>query len=774
MDSYNYDPNQHLYQIFSTPESLDELPRLLSFTNSYKETLDQEIKDGISDYNKSYSSTLSDETLSFMTLIKEVKEKSAATRLAIASMTDSIQNLDQGKKNLVLSMTILKRLQMLINANNTLVTIIPSHNYKDILQLLSVIKELLVFFKPYKSIDEINQLNLMVNGTQNKLIDDIFIDFEDFLGKDSDQDYQLVYGCEILELIDLKYKEKLLTWFYNIQLKDIKEIFNNSGEAGSLDNLGRRYMYFNNTLKEIQSKYIKVFPKEWNIDLEICKIFCKLTNQDLFNLLKLTKIDSKTLLGNLMTTLEFEKSLNDIFKTNAFQLIISSVFEPYLSVWVSEQDKVLQSKQLEYMATSQLPPEFNENDDFMAVLKVNSVPNIANSCTELFKSFQRILTQILKLSNGEILLDLCKLFIRYLYEFHNKVLAPILPTNDEELGGGLEPLKYLTMLLNTGDYILNNIDDLSDKFNQLISDPFKSRLQSFENVKDVYFRLINKSISNLLIKVSNDLKLSWRQFINNSWYSMDSVSDVSSYLVEMKSVLVENLRVILPMIIRDSYIRNFNDKLVELLMNSFGNNLKLFKPVSIVNIEQILLDLSTLKELCLKFQLFSDANFDETKPTPNASSKNYQKFVNSQFHNLESLLKLLMIPTLPIETIIEKYFEMIGDKSIRNFTKFLNLKNIEKNEQRKYIENFKLQLTLDDGTLIAQSPLLSNMEDEDDMPTPTTTPTPSFKSPTILPTKINNFEKNLREFALNGENHVNKLNENFKNFGKFFRKDTNE
>jgi hypothetical protein len=255
---------------------------------------------------------------------------------------------------------------------------------------------------------------------------------------------------------------------------------------------------------------------------------------------------------------------------------------------------------------------------------------------------------------------------------------------------------------------------------------------------------------------------------------MDSVSDVSSYLVEMKSVLVENLRVILPMIIRDSYIRNFNDKLVELLMNSFGNNLKLFKPVSIVNIEQILLDLSTLKELCLKFQLFSDANFDETKPTTNASSKNYQKFVNSQFHNLESLLKLLMIPTLPIETIIEKYFEMIGDKSIRNFTKFLNLKNIEKNEQRKYIENFKLQLTLDDGTLIAQSPLLSNMEDEDDMPTPSTTPTPSFKSPTILPTKINNFEKNLREFALNGENHVNKLNENFKNFGKFFRKDTNE
>lgn len=772
MDSYNYDPNQHLQQIFGDPESLKELPRLLSFTNSYKNTLDQEIKHGIADYNKSHSSTLSDDTLSFMSLIKEVKTKSTATRQAIASMADSIQNLDQGKKNLVLSMTILKRLQMLINANNTLITIIPSHSYKDILQLLSVIRELLIFFKPYKSIDEINRLNLMVNNTQNKLIDDIFIDFEDFLGKGSEQDYQLVYGCEILELIDVKYKEKLLTWFYNIQLKDIKEIFNNSGEAGSLDNLGRRYIYFNNTLKGIQSKYVKVFPKEWNIDYEICKIFCKLTNQDLYNLLKQTKIDSKALLGNLMTTLEFEKSLNDTFKTNSFLLIISGVFEPYLSVWVSEQDKVLQAKQLEYMAISQLPPEFNEKEDFMAVLKVNSVPNIANSCTDLFKSFQRILTQILKLSNGEILLDLCRLFIKYLHEFHNKILAPILPTNDEDLGGGLEPLKYLTMLLNTGDYILNNIDALSDKFGQLISEPFKNKLQSFENVKDVYFRLINKSSSSLLIEVSNDLKLSWRQFVNNSWYSMESVSDVSSYMIEMKSVLVEDLRVILPMIIRDSYIRNFNDKLVELLMNSFGNNLKLIKPVSIVNIEQILLDVSTLKELCLKFQLFADANYLET--SPKTSSKNYQKFVSSQFHNLESLLKLLMVPTLPVESIIEQYFEVIGDKSIRNFTKFLNLKNIEKSEQRKYIEDFKLQLTLDDGTLIAQSPLLSNIEDEDDIPTPSTTPTPGFKSPPVVPNKINNFERNLREFALNGENHVNKLNENFKNFGKFFRKDNNE
>ena len=85
------------------------------------------------------------------------------------------------------------------------------------------------------------------------------------------------------------------------------------------------------------------------------------------------------------------------------------------------------------------------------------------------------------------------------------------------------------------------------------------------------------------------------------------------------------------------------------------------------------------------------------------------------------------------------------------------------------------QLTLDDGTLTNQNQLLSNLEDEEESGSVSisqvSTPTPDFKSPKLLPTKINNFEKNLREFAITGESHVNKLNENFKNFGKFFRKD---
>ena len=53
------------------------------------------------------------------------------------------------------------------------------------------------------------------------MIDDVFMDFEEYKNKDEEQ---LLFGARILELIDVKYKDKLLAWFYNLQLQDLQEI----------------------------------------------------------------------------------------------------------------------------------------------------------------------------------------------------------------------------------------------------------------------------------------------------------------------------------------------------------------------------------------------------------------------------------------------------------------------------------------------------------------------------------------------------------------------
>lgn len=812
---YTFDAETQLRALFPDPEALGKTQDLLSYTHAHKELLNAAIEAEVLAYEAPEG--LQHDISCLVETLKSTKKKAAATRASIVASTESIQGLDQAKKNLVLSMKILKRLQMLVDANNSLTAIVSEHNYQEIALLLAVVKELLQFFRPYKSIEEINQLNLQIVKTQNKLVDDIFIDFEDSFTNSFTND-QLAYGCDILELVDPKNKDKLLNWFYNLQLKEIKSIFNTGEEAGGIENLSRRYIFFQNVLKNIQTNYLRIFPKEWTIDLELSKIFCKLTNQDLISHLSNIRQSASTesegsrvILDSLVKTLDFERYLNDIFHTTDFDKIILRLFEPYLIIWVNEQDRALSSKFGEFYAMPKIPQEFISDstsaDEFLMVLKINSVPNISGSSIELFKVFQKVLTQIIKLTNGETLVDLSKMFGRYLYDYNYKILSPILSQAISN-PAGIEPIKYLTMVLNTGDYIINNITDLQNKFHTLIEEPFKGKI-NFDSIKDTYFELINRSIQNLLFKMNNDLKFSWRQFENNGWGSMESVGEISTYMMDLKRSVIDNSRIILPLIIRDGYVLNFCDKLVESLVTAFMNNLKLIKPLSILNIEQILLDLKDLKSFMLKLPLYANPNYVETVSVDEDEkvSKFYVKFVNSQFHKLETILNMLLTPTLPIDNLIENYFNLIKDKSVRNFRHVLSLKNIDRQAQGQYVENFQLQLTILDDSLADESPIFANVDVEGDghsgilhhpqsqpisqmpdikdfinskLPEPII---PDFlksgkiNSPKLSlannPIKMNNIEKNLRELALNGENHVNKFNENFKNIGKFFRKDNN-
>ncbi|KAI5966686.1 VPS53 [Candida theae] len=789
MDSYDYNPVTHINDIFDTPETLNHLPQALSHIHQYKLQLSREIENLKSEYDS--RTEIDDDIHQLVSNIKDIKNSAHATKSTIVSMTSSIQKLDACKKNLVLSMTVFKRLQILVNVNNGLKEILPLRNYEEIYQRLGVMKELLHFFQPYKSIDLINEINLMTIFTQNKLVDDIFLDFEEFLRRDgrgsengSPQESNLLYGAKTLEMIDTKNKAKLLNWFHNIQLRDLKSIFSQSDEAGSIENLGRRFIYFNKILDQVNQ--YAIFPKEWNVTTGIIVEFCKITKQDLSTTLQNKKIDSTTLLDSLTKTIEFEKKLNSDFPSEV-EYNLSSVFEPYLSTWVQEQDKMLNSKFLEFAATSQLPPELAK--DITA-----NIPNIAITSTELFKLYHKLLSQILKLTNGDIITSLARLFNKYLFEYLNRILTPMLPRNDDDIAGE-DAIKYLTLLLNTGDYMVGNIEELNEKLELVVSENVKSRLPTLTS--DSFLQLVNKSISALLVKLTNDYKPCWREFFNINWQELDSVNDVSSYMMDIKSITNNNLKLILPLIIRDSYVRNFNDKLVELLVTTLANNLKFIKPLTTTGLEQLLLDVISLKDTCLNFPRLAQKE----------TTKSYTKFVINHFHELESILKILMVPqTTPIENFIESYFELIGGRSIANFTKILNLAQIDKSRQYTYIENYKLQLSIDneddDATATRDSAhqknnqLLTNLEDELDNLSASSTPvsatipqgpfstsrgsnnassaklsSPDLKSPKLLP-RMNQFEKNIRDLALTGETHVSKFNENFRsNFGKFFRKE---
>lgn len=810
--SRDYSPAHHLNNLFQSPQSLSEISSLLNHIHQYKSQLDEDIREDIEQYNTNVDPSspvgLKTDISQLFEAIRETQQKAIKTEDAITAMSTNIQKLDKTKKNLVLLMTILKRLQMLISANDTLTQSINSKDYKEILQLFSVVKELSSHFKPYKSIDEIATLNGIVNRTQLKLVDDIFSDYEDSINNQLESGSNLQYAGEVLELINPDHKQKLIDWFCKRQLHEIQGIFKSSDEAGLLENVNRRYIFFKKLLTSIQENYQDIFPRSWSIDLEITRKFCDITRDDLKHVLNVYRNmksgNPDTLLNALTSTLEFEKYLNTTLETEEFEQCILRSFEPYLSVWISLQDSNLELKFMDYLSANKLPEEFQTSDsngieEFYNILLTNNVPNIATSSAELFRTYRTILSQTTKLLSGPILLDLTKLFSKFLRKYANLVLSPCLPISESDVvNGGVESLKYLTMVLNTADYCSNTATQLEERIQSTIDEDLKDSV-SFDNARESFIQLITQSITLLLAKISNELDFCWRQFSNINWKGMESVGDTSRYIIDCERILVENnLKLILPLIIREGYIRNFCNKVVELIINSFMNQWKNIPIISTINAEQLLLDLEAIKQVLLRLPTYAEVvpNTSESSTVP----ATYIKFVNQQTHKAETFLKLLLCATKPIDDYVLNYLNLIRDKDRRNFGRVLEMKGVTPNsaEYLQFLDNFQLQVNSGDWEgreLVESSSILAHLFDEPQeavtsnsqnnsirRPVPiNSTKMPIVKSPILggafsptVPFQANlkniNIEKSFRELTLNGENKVNKINENFKNFGKLFRK----
>ena len=312
--------------------------------------------------------------------IEGVQKRAMQTEQAITEMTADIKRLDNTKKNLTLSMTALKRLQMLTTAYEQLQGLSTSRQYRECAQLLQAVIQLMAHFKTYRSIDQIATLSRNVSGIQRELLEQVCEDFELTFtkGEVAQRRGMLAEACLVMDALGDNARSRLITWYCNTQLREYRQVFRGSDEAGSLDNISRRYAWFKRMLKTYDDQHAVIFPSAWRVDEMLANAFCEGTRDDFKSILakSLRRADGQTLDVNLLLsclqeTLEFEHGLERKF-TNSVRVqamrshhkltmvqsrmsmdtitssddkvaplghAISEAFEPYLGIWVESQDK---------------------------------------------------------------------------------------------------------------------------------------------------------------------------------------------------------------------------------------------------------------------------------------------------------------------------------------------------------------------------------------------------------------------------------------------------
>ena len=114
-----YDPIDHLNALFSHPATLSSVPATAQALHNHIADLDEQIAELVATQMTTNESSLQRvetakaDLAELFKRIDSVRERAVRTEMTITEMTADIKKLDGTKRNLTISMTALKRLQML-------------------------------------------------------------------------------------------------------------------------------------------------------------------------------------------------------------------------------------------------------------------------------------------------------------------------------------------------------------------------------------------------------------------------------------------------------------------------------------------------------------------------------------------------------------------------------------------------------------------------------------------------------------------------------------
>jgi hypothetical protein len=600
----DYDPIDHLNLIFSHPSTLSSVDKTAAALTSHQNELSNTISQLIATQVQTNDSSLArmeaakSELALLFSKIESVRTRAIETEQTITSMTADIKRLDDTKKNLTLSMTALKRLQMLTTAYEQLRGLAKTRQYRECASLLQAVLQLMRHFNSYRSIDQIATLSRNVAELQRELLEQVCEDFEMAFARGEVAAKKVVLGeaCLVMDALGENARARLVTWYVNTQLREYRQVFRGNDEAGSLDNIGRRYSWFRRMLKTFEGDHAAIFPREWRVNEVLANSFCEGTRDDFKGILERSmrrpeggKIDVNLLLSCLQETMDFEQSLERRFasdpsrasidtlgsleeKAQTFDRSISEAFEPYLSLWVDSQDKQLAAMIPKYKTQSLLP----EDEEF-------SPQAVIQSSIELFHFYKLTLAQCAKLSTGERLLDLSKTLAKYLDEYAQQVLLYFLTLHSTPTGPSLQ---NVILVLNTADYWHINSQQLEENLKKRIDDELAPKVD-LSSQSDAFMGVASAAVAALVHRVELDCDAPWREMRNTNWSKMESVGDQSSYVAELLRHVETQVKEVLPLISKQQYARAFCDKTVEYLVNSYISNIVMCRPVSEVGAEQV-------------------------------------------------------------------------------------------------------------------------------------------------------------------------------------------
>ncbi|CCF58317.1 hypothetical protein KAFR_0E01630 [Kazachstania africana CBS 2517] len=691
LDDVNYDPLEDITTILSDKDTLNTIDDLISQTRAFKLQLENNI---IEVENEELSDSVIGENYAER-LFKVFEDFTASQKMAssteytITNLTQGIAHLDNAKRNITQSMTLFQNLKILFDSFLECKRLIKDNLFLEMVSPYKIMCSLTEnTFNSHKSVGEISRLLLAISKLQSETLNKIKNIYTKLLNGGGAPDPSLALqlregACELVDS-DSNNKSQIIDWAVKKILYELEEIFQPDDEAGSLENLPRRYVFFKKVLTNFNNTLASSFLPSWNMPLSLTCRFFQITRKDLKLLLNKEFKNKQPSIDLFMTalqaTIDFEKYIDVRFSNKCEEEKLSMCFEPFLSLWVSHQDRMMQDKMMSYMSESKISESPSES-------------LVAPSSADLFRTYRSLLSQILELigdnKNDKVLLSLATFFAKWLDAYMTKILSPLILPDNIEIQDKEEVIQYTVLLVNTSDYCSTTIDQLEEKLSEFTTAPQKIS-DTLSRTKDSYDNLLARANKLLLHRViPMDLAYVWKEFNSTDWAHV-LVEDYSRYMITLKNLISVRttdrtpgtsnksaLESIIVRLNRDAYKWNFFDKVVDLIISNYVDSIvKLLQPLppfatlnskrqltvkKVISVgEQLLLDIELLKEV---FHNLLNHMAELTSSIHDMSAKRIKRRMDSSLELLLHFAKILVLPLDSPENYYNAYSRLTDNNS---------------------------------------------------------------------------------------------------------------
>ncbi|CAK9325337.1 unnamed protein product [Citrullus colocynthis] len=704
-----------------------------------------------------------------MSKIREIKTKAEQSETMVQEICRDIKKLDFAKKHITTTITALHRLTMLVSAVEQLQVMASKRQYKEAAAQLEAVNQLCSHFEAYRDNPKITELREKFKNIKQILKSHVFSDFSSLgTGKEKEETnllQQLSDACYVIDALEPSVREELVNNFCSRELTSYEQIFEGA-ELAKLDKTERRYAWIKRRIRTNEEIW-KIFPPSWHVPYRLCIQFCKKTRKQLEDILDnlKEKPDVATLLLALQRTLEFEDELAEKFGGGArgkesgneieefgredsnsqnvsdirkkyekklavhqgpendekngikdmsvpgagfnFRGIVSSCFEPHLTVYIELEEKTLMEN-LEKLVQE----ETWDIDE-------GSQSNVLSSSMQLFLIIKRSLKRCSALTKNQTLLNLFKVFQRVLKAYATKLSAR-LPKGgtgfvaaatgmDGQIKTSDKDEKVICYIVNSAEYCHKTSGELAESVQKIIDSQLVDGVDMSE-VQDEFSAVITKALVTLVHGLETKFDSEMAAMTRVPWATLESVGDQSEYVNGINMILTTSIPV-LGRLLSPLYFQFFLDKLASSLGPRFYANIFKCKQISETGAQQMLLDTQAVKTILLDIPSLG-------RQTSGAAS--YSKFVSREMSKAEALLKVILSP---IDSVADTYRALLPEGTLMEFQRILELKGFKKADQQSILDDFNKHgpgITQPSVSSPSAPPVVSS-----------TPPAPTITSPTV-------------------------------------------